>query len=226
MHKAMAKRILTKRTWFALLITAAGGYMDVYSYLARGEVFATGQTGNFILLGIHLTQGNIDKVFHYSIPILCFGLGVFLTVFLFSAISSENQSDWLRFSMYIEIGTFLLISILPGTIPNIFVNSLISLCASVQLCNFRTIGSSYPFASIFCTGNMRSCAEAFSIGVLQKNRGELQRGVYYLCVLFSFFIGVLLGVIMNSFFGISSSLGISLLLFLASFFLNDYLLYA
>ena len=39
---------------FALLITIACGFLDSYTYLARGHVFANAQTGNviFFALGI------------------------------------------------------------------------------------------------------------------------------------------------------------------------------
>ena len=45
------------RHWMNLLITVAGGFMDAYSYLARGQVFATGQTGNQRMA---LTCGNAE----------------------------------------------------------------------------------------------------------------------------------------------------------------------
>ena len=38
------------------LLTAAAGSFDAFTYLLHGEVFAGLQTGNVILLGIHLGQ--------------------------------------------------------------------------------------------------------------------------------------------------------------------------
>ena len=40
-----------------LLLALAGGILDSYTYLNRGQVFATAETGNLVLLGIHLAQG-------------------------------------------------------------------------------------------------------------------------------------------------------------------------
>ena len=37
---------------FALLITLACGFLDAYTYLARGHVFANAQTGNVILFAL------------------------------------------------------------------------------------------------------------------------------------------------------------------------------
>jgi uncharacterized membrane protein YoaK (UPF0700 family) len=36
----------------AVFFTLAGGFMDAYSYLARGHVFANAQTGNIVLFAV------------------------------------------------------------------------------------------------------------------------------------------------------------------------------
>ena len=40
-----------------LTVICAGGFMDAYSYLLHGQVFATGQTGNIVLLTDNETTG-------------------------------------------------------------------------------------------------------------------------------------------------------------------------
>ena len=39
-----------------ILLALSGGFMDAYSYIGRGEVFANAQTGNMLLLGVHLSD--------------------------------------------------------------------------------------------------------------------------------------------------------------------------
>ena len=58
------------------LLALTGGLLGAYSYLNRGEVFATAETGNIVLLGIHLAQGDFSEVVHYLIPVLAFTLGI------------------------------------------------------------------------------------------------------------------------------------------------------
>ena len=41
-----------------LLLGLTGGIMNSYTYLNRGGVFVTAETGNLVLLGMHLAQGN------------------------------------------------------------------------------------------------------------------------------------------------------------------------
>ena len=40
-----------------ILLALSGGFMDAYSYLARGQVFANAQTGNMLLFGVNLASG-------------------------------------------------------------------------------------------------------------------------------------------------------------------------
>ena len=65
-----------------LLLAFAGGMMDAYTYLCRGQVFANAETGNLVLLGIQLAQCNWGRALYYLWPIMSFALGVLLTEWL------------------------------------------------------------------------------------------------------------------------------------------------
>ena len=57
-----------------LVLALVGGYLDAYTYLCRGGVFANAETGNMVLLGIHLAQGHWQGALKYLSPVLAFGL--------------------------------------------------------------------------------------------------------------------------------------------------------
>ena len=59
-----------------ILLALSGGFMDAYSYIGRGEVFANAQTGNMLLLGVHLSEGNIPAAIRYLCPVLAFTFGI------------------------------------------------------------------------------------------------------------------------------------------------------
>ena len=61
------------------LLTMTGGFLDVYTYITRGHVFANAQTGNVVLLGLNLAEGNIKEVAFYLFPIIAFALGILFT---------------------------------------------------------------------------------------------------------------------------------------------------
>ena len=52
-----------------ILLTLSGGFMDAYSYLCRGEVFANAQTGNILLFGVNLSMGHWSKALQYVCPV-------------------------------------------------------------------------------------------------------------------------------------------------------------
>ena len=48
-----------------IVLALAGGFMDAYSYVCRDGVFANAQTGNMLLLGVHISQGEFALALHY-----------------------------------------------------------------------------------------------------------------------------------------------------------------
>lgn len=216
----MKKINVTETTFFGMLVTLAGGYMDSYSYLTRGKVFATGQTGNFVLLAIHLCKFQLMNALRYLCPIFCFFAGVFLSKHLFHFYFNERELHLKRSILYIEVILFFVIGFIPQSTSDVLTNSTISFCASLQFCGFRKLTKNSGYASVFCTGNMRSCAESLYLGLILKDKNELAKGVRYLAILSAFFIGVFIGVVVEMFAGIRAAWGISFILIISSLFIK------
>ena len=49
-----------------IILALSGGFMDAYSYLARGHVFANAQTGNMLLFGVNLASGQFQNALFMS----------------------------------------------------------------------------------------------------------------------------------------------------------------
>lgn len=62
-----------------VILALVGGFMDVYSYVGRGGVFANAQTGNILLVGVHISEGNIPLAMHFLLPVLCFSVGIMMS---------------------------------------------------------------------------------------------------------------------------------------------------
>jgi uncharacterized membrane protein YoaK (UPF0700 family) len=58
-----------------LLLTGAAGYVDAISYLALGRVFTANMTGNTVLLGLSLVQGDADGAGRAALALAGFLLG-------------------------------------------------------------------------------------------------------------------------------------------------------
>ena len=62
-----------------ICLSLVGGFLDAYSYLLKGKVFANAQTGNVVLLFISAANREFYKFLKYIIPIMTFAFGIFLS---------------------------------------------------------------------------------------------------------------------------------------------------
>ena len=138
-----------------LTVICAGGFMDAYSYLLHGHVFATGQTGNIVLLCMNLAEGAWLGVARYLVSICAFVLGVMLSRHILFQVHDGRTHGMQRWVAIFEAVAFAAIALLPAWTPHLIVNSAISFCAAVSYENFRQFGtkariatrrSSYRFA--------------------------------------------------------------------------------
>ncbi len=85
-----------------ILLAVVGGFLDAYTYICRGHVFANAQTGNIVLLGVHLTNQNWGKAFYYVLPILAFVLGIFVCEMIQSLFKWKESIHWRQLVVLVE----------------------------------------------------------------------------------------------------------------------------
>lgn len=183
---------LTDRIRFHMLLAAAGGVMDAYSYVDRGGVFATGQTGNFVLAAIRLLLKDYKGMGLAFVPIAAFWAGIFLARH-FYYIYNREQVRWMSGVLLLAAAVLFLVGFIPHTLPHLFANTAVSFSAAVQFCSFRNFGGTFAYAPVFCTGNMRSCAEMYYEGFVRHDRESRRRAYHYTVILLSFFFGAVIG---------------------------------
>jgi len=184
--------------------------MDAYSYTVRGQVFATLQTGNLALMTMGLARMDLGDALQYAIPIALYLSGILVSLHIMH--KNSFKATWERRILLLEAAIFLLVGFLPLTFPNVLANGLISFAAALQLSGFRTMGNNLPFSSVFCTVNMRSCAESFYFGVTNKDQRSIAKGGMYLGILLAFCGGICLGMLVANLLNQYAALGICLLL--------------
>src|SRR5580692_10233648 len=57
-------------------LAAAGGFLDGFTYVGHGHVFANAMTGNVVLLGIDCVSGSWRAAFQHLPAILAFLVGI------------------------------------------------------------------------------------------------------------------------------------------------------
>ena len=171
-----------------ILLAVSGGFMDAYSYVCRNKVFANAETGNLILLGIHLSERNYDEARRYLCPVLAFVIGIAL-----AEVSKRlaRHLHWQQISVLIEAGILLFVSTLPQS-KNLLANSLTSLACGIQVESFRTL-LGHGVATTMCIGNLRSGTENLVMYFDTKRKEHLKTGLLYYGVIVFFISGAVIG---------------------------------
>ena len=109
-----------------VLLAVAGGFLDVYTYISRGGVFANAQTGNIVLLGISAADGNWKQIMSYVWPILAFMAGILLTEAVRKKYRYNPGLHWRQIVIGLEFLVLLCIAFVPSGRLNDLVNVLVS----------------------------------------------------------------------------------------------------
>lgn len=188
------------------ILAFTGGFLDVYTYICRGNVFANAETGNIVLLGIKLIEGNLDGVLHYLVPIVSFSLGVLFTEMVQHKYKQSRKIHWRRITISLEIIVLFAISFVPANeVNNLITNSLVSFVCSIQVQSFRQINGS-SIATTMCTGNLRSGTESLYRYLLTKDRKKLISTLNYFGIILIFILGAALSCIITKKFMIKAVL--------------------
>lgn len=176
----------------AALLAISGGYMDAYSYLARGGVFANAQTGNMVLLGIGIIQGKILETSKYLIPIIAFVVGILVAELIQNKFNTLKRTDWRQFVLIIEILAIIVAAFLPLGAMDTVANTLISFVSALQMQSFRHMNGN-AFASTMCTGNLRSGTESLYRYAFKGNKAMKNKWMQYYGINFIFILGAGVG---------------------------------
>ena len=187
-----------------ILLTIVGGYFDAYTYIARGGVFANAQTGNIVLFGIRLAEGQFDKALSYFIPILAFVLGIF-TAELIHKTETKTPLHWRQIIIALEIMTVIVTAFLPASSEGLYsynmaANVIISYVCSLQVQTFRKIHG-ITCATTMCTGNLRSGSDLLIRYHTTKNKQDLRDGLKYYFINVIFLLGAIISVFLTHAFG-------------------------
>ena len=185
------------------LLAMAGGFFDAYTYLCRGGVFANAQTGNIVLFGLKLAEGEWQRALTYLLPILAFAFGVVAAEIVKRHGKQEKRLDaglhWRQVIVIAEIILLAVVAFLPQQM-NMVVNTVISFVCAMQVETFRKVRGS-AFATTMCTGNLRSGTEQLIIWRQTGNRKAAHKARHYYAIILWFIAGAALGALCTDAWG-------------------------
>jgi uncharacterized membrane protein YoaK (UPF0700 family) len=201
-----------------LCFSLLGGFLDSYSYLLKGNVFANAQTGNFVLLFIVLANKDYDKCLKYLIPIITFSLGILVAEALKKDEPLEDKKR-MNTILILEALSVLCIAFFGKYFSYYVVNCLISFIAATQVASFDKINNN-TIATTMITGNLKSSMIHLSRYLRKREAGNLISFFQYALLIISFGFGVIIGSIFIDLFSEYSILICELFIFVILFMVN------
>lgn len=189
-----AVRLRAESFFIGSILALVGGFLDGYTYVSRGKVFANAQTGNMVLLGLRISEGHFSDALRYLLPILAFAAGVLLAEWIKSRYQGSRAFHWRQLVLSIEIVLLCGIGFVPDGNLNPYVNIAISLVCALQVESFRTLHE-LTYATTMCTGNLRSGTEQLFRYFQTRERSFLQNSLHYFGIILVFIAGAILGMV-------------------------------
>lgn len=174
-----------------IILAISGGFMDAYSYVCRGKVFANAQTGNILLCGVNLSEGNWQLALKYLCPIIAFVLGLALTNTVQLHLKDKKAIHWRQVTILFEAFVLFLVGFMPQSV-NLLANSITSFACGIQVESFRKINGN-GIATTMCIGNLRSATQSICEFLYSKDKKAAFRGILYFTIIGFFVIGAILG---------------------------------
>jgi uncharacterized membrane protein YoaK (UPF0700 family) len=152
------------------VLAGAGGFLDAFTYVGHGHVFANSMTGNVVLLGVNVIAGDVRQSLTHLLPIMSFLLGVSASKVLYASQASKQSAqavvsvkNKLRNPdvavLTAEIVILAALGFLPAATPDYWITICVAFAASVQTAIFREV-EGHPYNSTFTTGNLRTLSES------------------------------------------------------------------
>ena len=174
-------------------LSLVGGFLDAYSYLLKGRVFANAQTGNVVLLFISAANRELHKSLKYILPIATFALGIFISEFVKNKHYVKNSTR-IVIVLIFEVLTIAAIGLTGTYFGHDVINAVISFIAALQVANFDKVDGN-PIATTMITGNLKSSMINLAKYRAVKDAKYLHSFFKYLLIIASFGIGVAVGFI-------------------------------
>lgn len=192
LSKDTQSRTTSQSIRLGAILALVGGFLDAYTYICRGGVFANAETGNIVLVGIGIANKDFLKALMALLPIIAFSLGVFFVEYIRD---KDTISSFLEFEqgiLIVEMIVLFIVGFIPTTVSHSIIASIISFVSSLQMQAFRKLVDS-PYSTTMCTGNLRSATELTYKYIKNKESYNGIKSIRYWIIIFFFVLGAAIG---------------------------------
>jgi uncharacterized membrane protein YoaK (UPF0700 family) len=163
----------------ACLLSLSGGFLDAFTWLSLGGVFANSQTGNVVFLGIYAASGQWHQAAHHIAPILAFLAGASVAIFVRAPLRCLAG----------EIVCLALVMLWLHRFSEPIPIVAISFGVALQTASFRQV-ERWKYLSVTVTGNILRAVDQLA---LAPDREALRGVRAMLAICLMFLVGAALG---------------------------------
>ncbi|OKZ76489.1 MAG: hypothetical protein BHV98_08140 [Clostridium sp. CAG:217_53_7] len=165
-------------------LAMVSGFLETYTYLLKGGVFANAQTGNFALLGMAIAHGDVKKVFTYLIPMCFYVVGIAMTVTMPRLLDENKLLRWDTVFVALEIGLLFVVGCLPKSVPFTVSTVTVAFICAMQYNTFKRTNNITKLCLI---------ALHFLAYIPTKEHQSLKDSLTYMMINGSFLLGAVIG---------------------------------
>ncbi len=173
----LSPRVTTGSLRLAVLLSFIGGFLDAFTFLAHGHVFATAQTGNIVLMGVQAATGDWPGALRHVPSLLAFVAGVATAETMihprFSRLLVRRPA---RAALVAEMLAVACVGAVPRGVGDTAIVLVVAFASAMQNATFGTLRR-WSANTVIATGNLstatRSTYRALVLG--QPGAGEQAR---------------------------------------------------
>ena len=175
------------------LLSLSGGFLDAFTYVGHGGVFANAMTGNVIFLGLFASSGLWDRAVAHLAPIVAFLVGIVAAHLLRLFASAGEARSLPRICLGVEILFLAGVALLPASVPDVPIVLGIAFVAALQNSSFTHVRG-WAYNSVVTTGNLRKFVESLLAGTVpRRDPLMLEQARIFGAVCLCFLIGAVIG---------------------------------
>lgn len=178
-----------------LMLLVATGFVDAYTFLAHGHVFAEAMTGNLVLIGIGAVEPEIVAFWRPLAAYAAFVAGVALLWWLGARARSGSRSPQLA-TLGFEIVVLAVVGFLPPSTPQVVIVIAIAFASGLQIAAFRRIGLAKFTTTVMTSNSLRTVNAALS-ALASGSREDRGAAASLVAGLGAFMVGVLAGALLT-----------------------------
>lgn len=189
--------LICEKNWVYYVLITIAGFFGAYTFLLKGNVFCNAQTGNVVLLGTAVGEGNWKHALYYLIPISAYMLGAFVSELLPNPVKHKLSIRWESLLIGIEMAVVVCLGFVPESALVQISQVAINFITSMQYNTFRQMEGE-PVATTFATNHIRQLGIGLAREVRhfhEPGRRQGRRSRKHLYMLLWFLAGTVIGAV-------------------------------